>query len=92
VLTEFGFICNIHFYNAQLTAQLLIGMRPNTYLLLETPACHGENFRTLPNEAELKLIFKNVTVLSYEFKQCKHLDNKEQRGRLKALIKRDGDA
>lgn len=91
-LESFDFVCNIHFYHEMLTWRLLNDMRPNAYLLLETPACHGENFRTLPNETELGLLLKNCEVLLYEFKQCKHPANKEQRGRLKTLIKIRKDA
>jgi SAM-dependent methyltransferase len=86
-LEKYGLVCNIHFYHESLIRQLLTTMRKDALLLLETPACHGENFRMLPNEFELNELLKGYHVLRYEFKTCKHTDNQEQRGVLKALIK-----
>ena len=86
-MAKYGIVCNIHFYHESLIRQLLTTMRMDALLLIETPACHGENFRMLPNEIEASELFKDYQVLRYDFRPCKHADNEEQRGVLKTLIK-----
>ncbi len=86
-MEKYGVVCNIHFYHESLIRQLLTTMYKDALLPIETPACHGQNFRMLPKEIEAKELLKDYQVLRYEFRPCKHIDNYEQRGVLKTLIK-----
>jgi SAM-dependent methyltransferase len=86
-ISQYGLVCNIHFYYGMFTRQLLAAMANGALLLIETPACHGQNFMMLPSEAEVNNLFAAHHVLHFEFKVCKHPYNHEQRGALKALIK-----
>jgi SAM-dependent methyltransferase len=87
-IDKYRFICNIHFFDMGLIQSLIKSMQKNSFLLVETPACHGENFRILPNRIEVNGLFAASQVLISEFRPCKNADNVEQRGSLKILIKR----
>jgi hypothetical protein len=84
---KYDMVCAIHFYAEGFIANLLKQMRQGSYLLVETPACHGENFRELPNQPELDGLFNNSQVLYDDFKKCNAASNGEARGSYKALIK-----
>jgi SAM-dependent methyltransferase len=80
-------VCAIHFYEEQFMVKLIRQMRPGTFLMVETPACHGGNFRELPNQPELSRLFNKAQILFADFKKCNAMNNEEGRGSYKALIK-----
>ncbi|WP_186292794.1 class I SAM-dependent methyltransferase [Mucilaginibacter corticis] len=83
----YDLVCVVHYYTVAFIELLLKKMQKGALLLIESPACHGENFRTLPNEQELKQILGKKELLSYRFRACKHPNNIESRGSAKILIK-----
>jgi SAM-dependent methyltransferase len=85
-IEQYKLFCNIHFFNEELITRVLSSMQKKAYLLVETPACHGQNFTTLPNEEEVKQLFSSYNTLMYEFKVCRNLSNTAHRGFLKILI------
>jgi SAM-dependent methyltransferase len=84
---ECGLICNVHFYNGGLIKTLLASMKKGAYLLVETPGCHGDNFKIIPNQKEIDVLFKDRDIVLKEFSPCKSDRNVEQRGSLKILVK-----
>ncbi|QJD95472.1 methyltransferase domain-containing protein [Mucilaginibacter robiniae] len=86
-IASFKFVCIVHFFNVTFLRSLLKAMHTGAFLLIETPACHGENFRTLPTDGEIKELFRETELLVYDFKRCKHSANNEDRGAVKAFLK-----
>jgi SAM-dependent methyltransferase len=87
-VSGYGLICNIHFWHMQIVRQIINKMSPGALLLIESPGCHGANYKLLPNRVELVSLFSEVDILFEEFTICKHPDNNDKRGPLKLLIKK----
>jgi SAM-dependent methyltransferase len=87
-ISGYKFICNVHFFNVTFLSELLKAMREDAILLIETPGCHGSNYKILPTREEINELFADYEILYYEFKECKHIENAQHRGILKTLIKK----
>jgi hypothetical protein len=60
-----GGIINVHFLLPLLFPLFADSLTPCGYLLLETVAGHGENYRELPQEGELKTALKDAFDLAF---------------------------
>ena len=70
-ISNYEFICNVHFYSYSLIQNLLNLMIPSSFLYVETPTCAGGNFINLPSIAEVNYLFKNYELIFFEQKKCK---------------------
>lgn len=87
-IAQYDFVCNIHFYSTYLTAQIMPRLKTGALFLLETPSCHGGNYRELPTEDELNAIFRNDDILQYSFTPCNHKENINKTGAAQVLIRK----
>lgn len=64
-LSNYRFICNIHFFKSILIQQIIQQMLPGSLLYVETPSCMGENFLELPSFNDIKSLFINTQLLFF---------------------------
>jgi SAM-dependent methyltransferase len=84
----YGFICHIHFWDKRLAQYMIKNMSSGALLLIESPGCQGGNYQMLPSRAEMAALFAGADILIEQFSECKHPDNKEERGSIKLLVRK----
>lgn len=83
-----NFIANIHYYNHSLSARLIADMKQGAFLYIETQGCAGQNYRELPTEEEIELLFKEMDILFHKKNICKPKNSNINNVAFKILLRK----
>lgn len=87
-IKHFDFISTIHYYSHSLINNVIDRMKKGAFFYIETQTCAGNNYKELPIEKEVELLFRDMDIFFYKPTICKTNNLYSKSIAFKALIRK----